>query len=359
MAKRLAVGMVTLGAVALLLALTLTTGSRPSQAQFPPVGTFTPIPTPTLFLTPTPTLTPTPPLTPAPTSAAPGCANPLPLLPGSVITVRSGVNIRSAPSISAPWLANYPEPRDFTVLDGPVCGDNYLWWQVRGHGITGWVAERNAALTFILNVDDDRVNPTCPTPLDLVEGEQIELVTGVRLRDAPSLGGLILTVAPLGTFATVLDETTVCSDGFTWRFVRVEVVGVVYDGWMVEGSSSITGLYFSEQTPDPAAICARPAPLRIGDLGRIFDPGGPPKNLRAFPGEDAPVLFTLVDNVPFEVIGGPVCIGSDQWWQIRVRSTIPAAGWVAQGPAPNYWLRVVVAAPTLTPMPSATPTTAG
>lgn len=342
----------------LLVMAGLFAGSSPSRAQFPP-GTVTPTLFPTVFFTPTPIPTATPALTPAPTSNAPGCANPLSLAAGAVITVRSGVNIRTAPSVSAPWLANYQEPRNFIVLDGPICGDDYLWWQIRGHGITGWVAEGSATLNFIISVDRTTVSGDCPTPLQLDVGERIDLITGVRIRNEPSLQGLILTVVPAGGEAIVLDATTVCNDGYTWRKVRVEVVDVVYDGWMVEGSSSIEGRYFSVQTPDPSLVCHRPAPLNIGDLGRIYDPGGPPKNLRSLPGTDAPILFSLVDNVPFEIIGGPVCVGQDQWWQVRIRSTVPAAGWVMQGPAPNYWLRVVVPAPTLTPQPTATPTISG
>ncbi len=331
--------------------------SSPTQAQvtFPtPTSVF-----PTPFLTPTITLTPTPELTPGPTSNAPGCLNALELDPGAIITVRSGVNIRAAPSVSSPWLANYQEPRDFIVLEGPVCADNFLWWQIRGHGLTGWVAERNAAISFIISVDRATVSSSCPPPLELVIGEEIELITGVRIRSEPSLSGLVLTVAQAGQTAIALEGTTICNQGYTWRRVRVVVLDVTYDGWMVEGSSSIDGRYFSVQTPDPSLVCHRPMDLRIGDLGRIYDPDGPPKNLRGLPGTDAPILFALVDNVPFEVIGGPVCVGQDQWWQVRIRSTTPAAGWVMQGNAPNYWLDVVVRAPTLTPSPTPTPTTSG
>ena len=340
--KRLAVCFIILF-TSVVTVLTITRSS-PVQAQFPPsVPTSTPggpvgppsgqpvVPTPTLVLTPTP------PLTPLPTSIAPGCGAGLPISIGATVTVRSGVNIRYGPSASSPWLANYQEPRNFLVLDGPVCDGNFLWWQIRGHGISGWVAERSNALNFVTFIDATRIGGDCPAPLSLSTGEVIELITGVRIRQNPGLESLVLTVAPFGASAVVLSDSPECEDGFNWRLVRVEVVDVIYDGWMAEGSSSIAGEFFIAQD-QPDSICSPPMRLAIGDTGRVRVVDGIPKNLRAAPGLTGEILYTLVNAVPFEVIGGPVCIDDQIWWQVRIRSNLPAAGWIAQGPRPNFWL---------------------
>jgi hypothetical protein len=314
-----------------------------------------PFATPVPFFTPTEIPTPTPLITPSPTSAAPGCFDPLAIEAGSTITVRGGVNIRSAPSISAPWLANFPEFRNFIAVEGPVCGDNYLWWRIRGHGVTGWVAERNNAMSFITSVQAVRTAVVCPTPLELAIGEQIELVTGVRVREEPSLQSRVITVAPLGGIATILSGPT-CAEGYNWRRVQVTVANFPYEGWLVEGSSVIPDTFYLEITPE--VPCLPPLALAPGDRARVGYRDGMPKNLRAAPGEDGEVLYTLVIGVPFEITGGPVCIDGMNWWQVRILSTIPAAGWLAEGgPRGNYWIRPArdigaESIPTVTPLPT-------
>jgi len=177
----------------------------------------------------------------------------------------------------------------------------------------------------------------CSAPLTLSVGEEIELVTGVRVRDEPGLQGLVLTVAPLGARAVVLDNAPQCNDGFNWRLIQVEVVDVLYEGWIAEGSSSFADeLFIAQDQPD--SICSPPMGFSNGDTGRIRAEDGIAKNLRSAPGSGGEILYTLVDNVPFEIIGGPVCVEDMIWWQVRIRSNLPAAGWVAQGPRPNFWL---------------------
>jgi hypothetical protein len=326
-----------------------------TQAQLP--ATFTPIfvtATPFLF-TEVPLPTPTPLITPSPTSAAPGCVAAFPIQPGDVVTVRGGVNIRTAPSVSAPWLANFPEPRNFTALEGPVCVDDYFWWRIRGHGVSGWVAERSNAMTFITFIDPVATAVVCPRPLQLAAGEEVELVTGVRVRGEPSLAGRVLTVAPLGSMVTIVTADPTCADGYNWRRVRVTVAGWTYEGWMVEASSTLPDVAFIEITPE--TVCLLPLALSPGDRGRVTYRDGMPKNLRSAPGENGEILWTLVRAVPLEIIGGPVCLDGMNWWNVRILSTIPAEGWLAEGgPRGNYWItRAPIGAgsiPTVTPLPT-------
>lgn len=322
----------------LIFGVIISAGPRSSSAQLPPTPTpiGDPFATPVPFATETPLPTPTPLITPSPTSAAPGCTTAFDIEIGSTITLRSGVNIRSAPSVSAPWLANFPEARDFRVLEGPICADNYFWWRVRGSGVTGWVVERSAAQVFFIFITPLNTPVVCPTPLNLSIGEEIELVTGVRVREGAGLSNRTLTVAPLGAMATVLSEA-VCADGYNWRRVRVTVANFPYEGWLVEGSSIVPQEFYIEITPE--TVCWPPLRLSPGDRGRVGYRDGMPKNLRATPGEDGEVLYTLVRGVPFEITGGPVCINGMNWWQVRILSNIPAAGWLAEGQRGNYWVR--------------------
>jgi hypothetical protein len=103
--------------------------------------------------TPFPTLTPIPTITttPAPTtyfvttlipSTTPGCAAPLPLAEGALAYVRGGVYARTEPNGSSPWVNYYSQSVVVRITGGPVCdGIRYNWWQVRGPGNDGWVAE--------------------------------------------------------------------------------------------------------------------------------------------------------------------------------------------------------------------------
>jgi hypothetical protein len=69
------------------------------------------------------------------------------LLPGgeALVLGSSANNVRSAPSITAPRVGSIPGGTIFTVLQGPVCADNYAWWQVNYNGLNGWTAEGQGA----------------------------------------------------------------------------------------------------------------------------------------------------------------------------------------------------------------------
>ncbi len=50
-------------------------------------------------------------------------------------------NVRSEPTINSQRLSEIPGGGVFTVIGGPVCADNYAWWQVDYNGLVGWTAE--------------------------------------------------------------------------------------------------------------------------------------------------------------------------------------------------------------------------
>lgn len=54
-------------------------------------------------------------------------------------------NLRDAPTTRGSKIGEIPGSIVFTVLEGPVCADNYAWWRVRDMmGQEGWTAEGNA-----------------------------------------------------------------------------------------------------------------------------------------------------------------------------------------------------------------------
>lgn len=76
---------------------------------------------------------------------APSCGNAPP--PRMVVGQRGRVtpglsnNIRNGPSPDYGRIGSIQAGREFTVLDGPRCGDGYQWWQVNYNGVIGWTAE--------------------------------------------------------------------------------------------------------------------------------------------------------------------------------------------------------------------------
>lgn len=327
------------------------TPHAPSQAQF---ITLTPTPA---FLFATPTPTPTEIfvgtfIAPSPTFEF--CNTPIPALPGDTLSISPGVNIRAQPSASSALLANFSERVLMRVVGGPVCQGGFLWWNVTGNGVTGWVSEGRGALYWVRFFGADPNRPAeCPPPLALAEGVRFTLNFNVRLRSDPGLQGRTITVAPAGDAVTILSDEPVCADGLNWWRARATVVGVVYDGWMAESDNRGTVLVDVPPVGD-GSICDFPLNLRIGDRARVTYRDGIPKRLRNQPNLNATVLYDLVLNVPLEIVGGPVCSGSYNWWQVRVLASEPVIGWMAEGGPAQYWIAPVVRAP-LTPTPFRTP----
>jgi hypothetical protein len=269
-------------------------------------------------------------------SLAPGCATVLPIPIGGEIIVRSGISFRTAPDPSAPLLEAFEEDFIFTAIEGPVCGGGYVWWRIQAGTFVAWVAERNTNIDFFVNYTTT-LNP-CNTPLTLERFEVITVGYNVRLRDIPSIGGRVITVAQSGTEALILSAEPTCADGYNWREIQVEVLGVIYEGWMAEANRENQINYIAQATS--VFNCLPPVtPFLIGDEARIRYADGTPKNLRATPSENGEVLFVLLEGVPVTIIGGPVCDGIYVWWQVRVMSNIPAEGWIYEGPRPNGWLQ--------------------
>ena len=49
--------------------------------------------------------------------------------------------LRAQPSTSGSVLALIPSGGQFSVIAGPQCSENTVWWQVNYNGIVGWRME--------------------------------------------------------------------------------------------------------------------------------------------------------------------------------------------------------------------------
>lgn len=313
--------------------------------------------------TPTPSLIPTITLTPGPTtffvttlvpSTTPGCPAPLPLEIDGLAYVRGGVYARTEPNGSSPWVNYYEQSVVVRITGGPVCdGIRYNWWQVRGPGNDGWVAEgvpRNYLLSFAAGAGGGQ---PCQPPARLNIGQRALTLVDLKVHDAASPSGLVLTVVPTGSWIDIL-EGPLCSEGFNYWRVQAVVLNVLYTGWVADGGQDGTP-WLQDEFFLATPVCAPALSLSVGSRVYVRYPaGGDPKNLRAAPSTDATLIASLLDGIGMEIIGGPACAYDGyNWWQVRILSRPDVTGWIAEGGPGNYW--IVEGEDSLNPVPPAPP----
>jgi len=269
------------------------------------------------------------------TSAEPGCAAPMPLQIGDIIFVRGGVNIRNNPTLSG-GLVNRTTGilPDFRIIDGPVCADGFNWWKVSAPGNDGWLAEG----PWLQPQRQRTVEELCGAALTIPTGTPTELLTGLRVRDAANLGGRVLTVAPVGSMAVVLDGP-ICADEIYWWQIQVMVLGVEYTGYVAQGRFGANFLLPENLRNLPQ--CRPPERFDVGDRVEVIASPGRPRPLLAAPGFDSTLVATLLNNIGAQVIGSPVCADDMNWWPIQVLSRPDVLGWMAEGGTGAIYLRLI------------------
>jgi len=275
-----------------------------------------------------------------------GCPPALGYSAGQPVTIIGGVYIRALPNLDAGIVAYSPDRILATIIGGPTCADGIVWWQVerifQQPTFKGWVAQGIPGKQFVLPNLPDQTDLDCPDPLPVPLNTAVATYDGIRVRENPSTSARVLTVALADTTALVLEGPT-CSEGYNWWRVQVDVVGVRYTGWIVEG---IPVRPEGEEDPfnDPLLVnpapdagpqdipCGPSAPLQLGAVGVIRFRGGPLKNLRSAPDTSAAVLYTLPSGIQAEILSAPFCNEGVNWRQVRVigGSTQPV-GWLAEG----------------------------
>jgi hypothetical protein len=275
-----------------------------------------------------------------------GCPTALSLATGQPITIIGGVYIRAEPTLDAGIVSYSPDRILATVIDGPVCEDNIIWWNVQrvfeDPTFTGWVAQSANGKQFVLPntpLDSDSI---CPDPLPVPINSAIATFDGIRVREEPSTSARVLTVAQADTTALVLEGPT-CNEGFNWWRVQLEVVGVPYTGWIVEGipyspegeSIPFNDPLLVDPLPDAGPVdipCGPSGPLQIGAIGVLRFRGEPMKNLRVAPDTSAHVLYTLPSGIQAEILSEPFCNEGVNWRRIRViGGSVQPVGWLAEG----------------------------
>ncbi|GAB4511732.1 MAG: hypothetical protein OHK0046_10230 [Anaerolineae bacterium] len=170
-----------------------------------------------------------------------------------IVTPGSANNVRSDPATSGQLVFRLEAGSVFQVLDGPICSDGFVWWQVRFNGSDGWTVEGDGSSYFLEPVSAaDISTPTATTPaaseectleprLEIGREGRIVSTTPSRLRDAPSTSGTqIGQIQPDDVF--VVFDGPVCADDIYWWDVDVKGIS----GWTAEG---VDGDYLVELLP--------------------------------------------------------------------------------------------------------------
>jgi len=284
------------------------------------------------------------------------CLTPLNLETGDLIFIKSGVNIRNMPSQSGAlvWNTvydNYDEDGALqsdqvsvpaTVVEGPVCSEGYNWWRVTGTENPGWVAEGRADTTyFIIALDSQPDIVTCNSTTAFNIGQTITTLYNARVREAPSLASLTKTVVPAET-PILITGGSQCVEGIKWFPVQATVADFTYQGWMAEGANANSPYLIDEAdivSSERGNLCSVPLSFNVGDRGYVNYSSGGAKSLRATPGTDGTLLFSLVNGVPFMIESESVCIENLNWWKITVLASTPVTGWMAEGSSGiGYWM---------------------
>jgi hypothetical protein len=86
----------------------------------------------------------------------------------------------------------------------------------------------------------------------------------------------------------------------------------------------------------PAETCPLLPRLAAGGEGRVTP--GAANNLRQQPGTGQALVGQIPAGESFKVLGGPVCTGGVNWWQVDY---VGQLGWTGEGQADEYWVEPI------------------
>jgi quercetin dioxygenase-like cupin family protein len=169
---------------------------------------------------------------------------------GAIVAIsEDGVNVRAEATTESDIVDSFPAGTQFELIGGPVEGEDYTWYQVRGVGdladVEGWLvtdfmdviepagelATGDQTVTDILAGITEPSTPAAETaPGEIGVGATVvSNVENLRLRPEPSTEGEAITALEIGTELEIIGGPEEAED-FTWY--EVEVVADGTTGWV-------------------------------------------------------------------------------------------------------------------------------
>jgi uncharacterized protein YgiM (DUF1202 family) len=278
-------------------------------------------------------------------------------------------NLREMPSTKSTSLGSIPGGETFSVLEGPVCAENIVWWRVNYQGVIGWTGEgqnQNYWAEPVFSVQTPTpdttplatpavtpsLSPDCAglMPSRLAAGGYGRVLPGDpnNIRQDPSANAEFVAEIPGGEVFSVLDGP-VCADSIVWWKVNYQG----FTGWTGESQGQT---YWVE--PDTSRVVPTPTPtpvhcaglryvrLQVNGQGRVLP--GDPNSLRSEASTSSDKIGVIPAGGIFTVLEGPACVENGAWWRVDYQGLV---GWTGEGQDESYWVEPYIPAyaPTLPP----------
>ncbi|MBZ0285392.1 MAG: hypothetical protein K8L97_31955 [Anaerolineae bacterium] len=194
-------------------------------------------------------------------------------------------NLRANPSATDERIGQLPGGVIFVIIAGPVCADNFNWWQVDYGGLNGWTVEGSGSEYYL--------QPAAALPAEV-------------------------TATLAETIATLVPETPAGTPG---------TPGTPGPSNTPRPTARPTIVLTPTAPPLPVENIVNATP-QIGGRARIF--------IRAQEGltvhTDADVEGEAVGSLPsgtmIDVLSGPLLVNNLNWWQVR--DTNGLEGWIPE-----------------------------
>ncbi|MBN1453200.1 MAG: SH3 domain-containing protein [Anaerolineales bacterium] len=288
------------------------------------------------------------------------------------ITSSTDGSLRFEPSMSSNQIASLFAGDEFWVLEGPVCSDGYVWWQINYHDQVGWAIEGEMEDYWLEPIVEAEIGNTgnataVPSPTSSVlcnnrtmrftAGQRVivsQMGDGLRLLTEPNGSGEALALGMPGDLLEIQGGPVCVYLGAyhqdTWYWYVYSHADNI-SGWVSEGPTTeqwicpvdeldcLPNIDSTDYATPSQFTCYNAPPSRlVGQQTARVTPGAS-NNIRNEP-EGQTVLGQIPGGTTFSIIGGPICGQGTGliWWQVNYGDII---GWTAEGNGGVYWLEPV------------------
>jgi hypothetical protein len=115
---------------------------------------------------------------------------------------------------------------------------------------------------------------------------------------------------------------------------------IAYEQYLNDKAVTLEILRSYRSVQKTELYCPEPAPTRLKSGGFAYRSTDPPlthNNARSAPGINQELIGKIEPGKTIELLEGPVCNNSLQWWKVRVLAT-GLVGWTPEGDRNSYWL---------------------
>jgi len=210
--------------------------------------------------------------------------------------------LRSGPSTSNQNLVNVPVRTALTIIGGPSCDGNLVWWETQYDGQTGWIAEINGYNIFNL----------VPNGHSTSSGTADNRVGG-----GSSSGG------SSGNNSGGSSGARPSGSGETYDSGQGSLLTQMQNNNSGGGGSSTN------------SICRSNVGLSVGMSAMVTTDPPLSNRLRAGAGTSYSQLAMMEPGSQFNIIGGPRCADGYVWWQVDYAGY---NGWTVEGDGGEAWV---------------------